>query len=182
MCETKKETITEEKVASVAAIENGYCKDFDCCSCAEEIPEEASVSPAAGCYFCDEAVMDPEYIPDIPEGYSIVETEEGVFMVPDISEEDYATMGFTSMTEEEAEAHRKSFEEYWDSLSDEEIEFLADSAEAVLAGEEEAAACYDQLTEREKLEIFGAPTFYPVAGDNTNEDDGEKETVAYERY
>ena len=161
MCETKKETITKEKVASAAAIENEYCKGFDCCSCAEEIPE---------------------YIPDIPEGYSIVETEEGVFMVPDISEEDYAAMGFTPMTEEEAEANRKSFEEYWNSLSDEEIEFLADSAEAVLAGEEEAAACYDQLTEREKLEIFGAPTFYPVADGNKDKNDGEKETVTYERY
>ena len=164
MCETKKETITKEKAAAAEAIENEYCKGSDCCSCAEEIPE---------------------YVPDIPEGYSIVETEEGVFTVPDISEEDYAAMGFTSMTEEEAEAERRSFEEYWNSLSDEEIEFLADSAEAVLAGQEEAAACYDQLTKREKLEIFGAPLFYPVvdedANDNEDEDDGKKETVSYER-
>lgn len=181
MCETKKETITKEKVASAAAIENECCKGPNCCSCAEEIPEEASVSPVAGYYFCDEAVMDPEYVPDIPEGYSVVETEEGVFMAPDISEEDYAAMGFTPMTEEEAEAHRKSFEEYYNSLSDEEVEFLANSAEAVAAGLEEAAACYDQLTEREKLEIFGDPTFYSVADDDEDEDCEEKETVTYER-
>lgn len=92
--------------------------------------------------------------PGIPEGWVVVTNEDGCFLAPDLTEEEYTEIFGAPLTWAEYAESASIYDEcgVW---TDEEIEALADQADAIADGLDYAASCYDELTEYDRLIIFG---------------------------